>query len=370
MRAEPRVVHVVPALFGAADGIVGGAERYALELARHMADQLPTTLVTFGAKARQETLGALAIRVVGRACHVRGQRTNPIGVGLFSQLRAADIVHCHQQHVVASSVSALVSRALRRQVYVTELGGGGWDISSYISTDRWFHAHLHISNYSRAVAGQVDWPSAHVVFGGVDTVKFSPDHSARDDGPVVFVGRLLPHKGIDYLIQALPSEMRLDIIGRATDPGYARSLQQLAAGKQVRFYDRYDDDDLVRAYRSAACVVLPSVYRSSVGGFTAVPELLGQTLLEAMACGIPTICTNVASMPEIVVDGVTGLVVPPNDPAALGNALRMVMSDPDRRRRMGHAGRRRVLERFTWPAVVERCLTIYGVESTRQVQVA
>src|SRR5947207_8390019 len=116
MRVEPRVVHVVPALFGAADGIVGGAERYALELARHMARELPTTLFTFGPRARCETLGDLTIHVVGNAWHVRGQRTNPMGIGLFSLLRAADIVHCHQQHVVASSVAAAMCRASGRRV--------------------------------------------------------------------------------------------------------------------------------------------------------------------------------------------------------------------------------------------------------------
>ena len=68
------------------------------------------------------------------------------------------------------------------------------------------------------------------------------------------------------------------------------------------------------------CVVLPSVYRSAAGE-TKVPELLGQTLLEGMACGLPAVCTRVASMPEVVDDGVTGFVVPPNDPTALGERL-------------------------------------------------
>ena len=76
------------------------------------------------------------------------------------------------------------------------------------------------------------------------------------------------------------------------------------------------------------CIVLPSVYRTSIGTETAVPELLGQTLLEGMACETPAICTNVASLPEVVEDGVTGFVVPPNDPAALGDRLETVSSRP------------------------------------------
>ena len=100
-----RVVHIVPALFGP-DGIVGGAERYAFELARHMATRVPTTLVTFGERNRHETVGSLEVRVLGNPWYVRGQRTNPFHPRLFTALGGAEIVHCHQQHVVMSSAAA------------------------------------------------------------------------------------------------------------------------------------------------------------------------------------------------------------------------------------------------------------------------
>src|SRR5207249_2587680 len=89
------------------------------------------------------------------------------------------------------------------------------------------------------------------------------------------------------------------------------------------------------------------------------PELLGQTLLEAMACGAPVICTTVASLPEIVKDGVTGLVVPPNNPAELRSAIQWLRNHPEAGAAMGTAGRDWVLRQFTWPAVVARCLEIY-----------
>src|SRR5437016_5733850 len=104
------VTHIVPALFGSGDGILGGAERYAFELARHMADQVPTRLVTFGDADREESFGPLRVRVIGNAWYVRGQRNNPVSPVLFSELRAASVVHCHQQHVLASSVAALLGR--------------------------------------------------------------------------------------------------------------------------------------------------------------------------------------------------------------------------------------------------------------------
>ena len=357
---SPRVLHVVPALFDLDEGIVGGAERYAFELARHMANETPTTFLTFGARKRNETLGDLSIHIIGNPWYVRGQRTNPMALSLFSELLKAEVVHCHQQHVLASSLSALICRLTRKRVFVSDLGGGGWDISAYISTDRWYHGHLHISEYSRETYGQSDKTWAHVILGGVDTDKFSPDVSVKRDGKALFVGRVLPHKGVDDLIKALPSEMSLEIIGQHYDAGFLRELEKLAGDKRVTMRHDCDDAALVQSYREAMCIVLPSVYKDMYGHETRVPELLGQTLLEGMACSAPAICSDVASMPEVVDDGVTGFVVPPNDPAALNQKLIWLREHPVQAKAMGEAARRRVLEKFTWPTVVRKCLDIYA----------
>ncbi|MBI4503068.1 MAG: glycosyltransferase family 4 protein [Gemmatimonadetes bacterium] len=356
---ELRVAHVVPAPFGASGGIVGGAERYAFELARHMAAEVPTKLVTFGPEERREMHGDLRVRVLGGSKHIRGLRSNPISLRLVGALRDVNVVHCHQQHVLASSFSAIYARLTGRRVFVTDLGGGGWDISGYVSTDTWYHGHLHISEYSRKIFGHQANPRAHVILGGVDAARFSPSDAIAPTDTALFVGRVLPHKGVNYLIEGLPADLALEIIGRSGDDRYLAELHGLASGKRVTFVHDADDATLVRAYRRAMCVVLPSVYHTVHGYDTRVPELLGQTLLEGMACGVPVICTDVASMPEVVEAGSTGFVVPPNDPAALGEKLRWIHQHPEESRAMGAAGRRRVLERFTWPAVVRRCLAIY-----------
>jgi glycosyltransferase involved in cell wall biosynthesis len=359
-RGPKHVLHVVPALFGREDGVVGGAERYALELARHMSLETPTSLVSFGERERQETMGQLKVRVIGNPWYVRHQRTNPLAFSLLSELRKADVIHCHQQHILASSLAALTCKLSGRRVFVSDLGGGGWDVSAYVSTDRWYNGHLHISEYSRKIYGQADKRWAHVILGGVDTEKFSPDDSVRRDGTVLFVGRLLPHKGVNDLVSAVAPDMPLELIGHVCDAPFVRDLKALAVGKQVTFRHDCDDAALVEAYRKALCVVLPSVYRNMYGGETKVPELLGQTLLEAMACGTPAICTDVASLPEVVEDGVTGFVVPAHDPATLGEKLRWLREHPIEARDMGRAARERVLEKFTWAGVVRRCLEIYA----------
>ena len=361
----PRVLHVVPALFGERGGVYGGAERYALELARHMAEEVPTTLVSFGEEERRETLGRLKVRVIGKPWHVRGEHFNPFALRLLTEILRADVVHCYQQHILASSLSALAARLTGRRVFVSDLGGGGWDLSAYVSTDRWYHGHLHISEYSREVSGHAGETRAHVILGGVDTEKFSPGPADARGDTVLFVGRVMPHKGVDELVRALPEGMTLEIVGRAYDEEYARELCRLAEGKRVFIRHDCDDVALVEAYRRASCVVLPSVYRTMYGHETRVPELLGQTLLEGMACGLPAVCTDVASMPEVVEDGVTGFVVPPNDPAALSERLSWLRENKERASEMGRAARRRVLEKFTWASVVRRCLEIYALKQAR-----
>jgi glycosyltransferase involved in cell wall biosynthesis len=245
-------------------------------------------------------------------------------------------------------------------VFTSDLGGGGWSLGSRLHTADWFHGHLHISEYSRTLADRAGDPRHRVILGGVDTDTFSPSSEVPREPLVVYVGRLMPHKGIDDLILALPPGLTLELVGRPYHEPYSVRLKELAAGKRVVFRPECDDAEVVRAYRRAACVVLPSVYRDFYGNESKVPELLGQTPLEGMACGAAAIVTNVASLPEVVADGVTGFVVPPNDPPALRAKLEWLRDHPAEAGRMGEAGRRWVTERFTWPAVVRRCLAAYS----------
>lgn len=354
-----RVTHLTPALFGRG-GVYGGGERYAFELARHMAREAPTTLVAFGDRPeRFTTTDGLRVQVLGPSWAVRGQTFNPLHLGLIRAVASADVVHCHQTHILASELAALLGRPSGRRVFASDLGGGGWNLASRLRTDRWFHGHLHISEYSRSLAGGANDPRHRVILGGVDTATFSPSSQVPREPLVVYVGRLMPHKGIDDLIQAVPPGLTLELIGRPYHEPYFARLRELAAGKRVVFRPECDDTEVVRAYRRATCVVLPSVYRDFYGNESNVPELLGQAPLEGMACGAAAIVTNVASLPEVAADGVTGFVVPPNDPPALRARLEWLRDHPAEAVRMGEAGRRWVSERFTWPAVVRRCLAAY-----------
>ena len=327
-----------------------------------MSQRADTRLICFGSRPRVERDGQLEIHTLRNWLPLRRFVVDPFSPALAGELAGADVIHYHQTHTLSAGYALLYGRLRRAPVFGTNLGGGGLALHNLVGGDRWFDAHLDVSRFAAVAFRHQRSAHARVILGGVDTVRFSPDPAVARSGEVLFVGRLLPHKGINYLIDAIDRATPLTIVGRRWwrrhDRFYAL-LSSLADGKRVTVHENYDDDQLIAAYRRALCVVLPSVYVTVFGERYNVPELLGQTLLESMACGTPAICTDVGGMPEVVEDGVTGFVVPPNDPNALGEKIGWLQAHPSAATRMGEAARRRVLDRFTWTLVVDRCLDAY-----------
>ena len=177
-------------------------------------------------------------------------------------------------------------------------------------------------------------------------------------GPVLFVGRLVARKGVAYLIEAvarLPDTV-LEIVGDGPERGPLEALvARLQIDDRVRFLGKISSDALAASYAGAAVCVLPSVLDAR--GDT---EGLGVVLLEAMHNGTPVVASRVGGIPDIVEDGVSGLLVPAGDPEALAGALRRVLGDPTLAQRLGEAGRRRVAERFSWDVIVERWEAVYA----------
>jgi glycosyltransferase involved in cell wall biosynthesis len=165
-----------------------------------------------------------------------------------------------------------------------------------------------------------------------------PEHVAEPAEPpeVLFVGRLSPEKGILELVQAA-QEMKLTVAGdgplRAAVPG------------ALGFVPHHE---LPPLYERAAVVAVPS-HR----------EGFGVACAEAMAAGRPVVASAVGGLLDLVADGETGLLVPPRDVTALRAALERLLGDAELRRRMGAAGRERIREHFTWPAVTDLTIAAY-----------
>ena len=202
----------------------------------------------------------------------------------------------------------------------------------------------------------------HVVPCGVDVHQFTPHGHGqpRSDRPrLVCAGRLVERKGVATAIAALTHTPRVELVvagGPAaaelhTDPSSRRLLdlaEELAVADRVRLLGRLDHVALPPLLRSADAVVAVPWY-----------EPFGIVPLEAMACGVPVIASAVGGMLDTVIDGVTGVRVPPNDPDALAAAVLRLLAEPRRRAAMGRAGARRAARRYAWERVAADTETIY-----------
>ena len=270
-------------------------------------------------------------------------------------------MHTHHMRSLPSRMAAVTSMFRSAGTVVTDHGLQGSSWAGLLP--KLFDLFLTVSAYS---AHELMAPPSRtrVIYGGADPQRYAPDPAQVRDA-VLFVGRLTPHKGVDWLLEALPAGARARIVGSTghdrgwPESDYPNLLKRLAANRDVRFLGTLSDDDLPGVYRSAEVLVLPSVERTCYGRVVRVTELLGLAVLEAMTSGTPVIASRTGGLPEVIRDGETGFLVPPGDVVALRERLEQVLGDQSLARRLGANARQDVLERFTWSKVAERCLDAY-----------
>ena len=198
---------------------------------------------------------------------------------------------------------------------------------------------------------------------GVDLDLFRPDGPVEDRAPgrhrLVAVGRLVERKGLDTVVTALARLPATELVvaggpaapGLAHDPEVQR-LQALArrigVADRVHFRGRVDQSQVPALLRSADVVVCVPWY-----------EPFGMVAVEAMACGVAVVASAVGGQVDTVVDGVTGLHVPPKDSERLAQAIAMLLADPGLRASLGAAGARRARRRYGWSKVASATLDAY-----------
>jgi glycosyltransferase involved in cell wall biosynthesis len=359
-----RVVHISPTYFTDAS-VIGGGERYVSELSLWMSRQTDTTLVSFSSERRSYKQGDLKVEIYPAKHFIRGNKVNPFALGYLRSILQSDVVHVHHINTVISDLSCLLAAGLRKRIFVTDYGGGGSVVlNRYLPVFRFYTRALAYSEFGRQALVPPLRQKSLTIKGGIDVDRFRPgEESQQREKTILFVGRILPHKGINYLVDGFrilgDPAYRLKIIGRVYDEEFYKYLRQLASGLAVEFIHDADDHRLLREYQTAKVTVLPSVHRPYNGGYSAVPELMGFTLLESQACGTPAICTDAGAMKEFVRDGETGFVVAQNSGPAIAEALRRITSSSELEyAKFGPACRSWVIP-LSWSEVVKQHLGTY-----------
>ncbi|MFJ8944521.1 glycogen synthase [Streptomyces sp. NPDC102395] len=324
-------------------------------------------------------------------------RTFSVDLAMAAALEGRELVHSHtwyanlaghlaqQLHGVPHVVTAHSLEPLRP--WKAEQLGGGYALSGWAE-----RTAVEAADAVIAVSGAMrddilgcypalDPGRVHVVHNGIDTALYRPDHGTDalsrigldPDRPfVLFVGRITRQKGVPHLLRAArridPAAQVVLCAGAPDTPEIDREFRELfeelsRSRDGVHWIPRMlPRPDVIQLLTHAAVFVCPSVY-----------EPLGIVNLEAMACGTPVVASRVGGIPEVVEDGVTGVLVPPDGvdavhgaadggasfEAGLVAALDAVLGDPGRARRMGEAGRVRAVEQFGWDAVARRTVRLY-----------
>ncbi|MEO8464159.1 MAG: glycosyltransferase family 4 protein [Gammaproteobacteria bacterium] len=271
-----------------------------------------------------------------------------------------------------TAILALYVHFVLRRPYVLALRGS--DVPGYDYT-KWYMRPLHVllrplsrflwrtassvtvlSKNLQALAGRTDPNLESIVIGnGIDSDKFPAKPPQPGSGPVslITVCRMVPRKGLEYLIDAMTELKKdgivLELVGSGQEQQRVRQLvRERGLEAHVILTGYVPAEKLYTHYHRADVFVLPSL-----------SESFGQVLLEAMSCGLPIVATSIGGIPETVRDKTNGLLIPPRDPAALVAAVRWLAANRQQRERMGRYNAEQARARYTWSAISRQYESLY-----------
>lgn len=269
-----------------------------------------------------------------------------LGVPLVTTFHGFDILTRARWWIAHPSIPLVIYRA-----FLNQLKSRG---ARFIAVSRFVEDALLAAGFPR------DRVVQHYI--GVDTERFSPSTYASKSGRYVLcVGRHVEFKGIDVLLRAFSriasryAGVRLVQVGAGPLTGVLHELaEQLGLSGRVEFLGVQPNDKVLELMRGAEVFALPSLTQES-----GQAEALGIVFNEASACAIPIASTLSGGIPEVVLDGETGLLCPERDEMALAANLDQLLGDAGLRRRLGARGRELVCERFNLKRQTERLEDIY-----------
>lgn len=377
--------------------IYGGAGVHVDELSKVLRSRIDVRVRCFGEERSEAGVQAYSVPETLASANSALQ-TFGVDLAMAQDCAGADLVHSHtwyanfagftaqQLHAIPHVLSAHSLEPLRP--WKAEQLQGGYRLSSFAEKTAYENADGII-----AVSGgmredilrsypKVDPARVYVVHNGIDVTAWKPNpatdvHERYGIDPlaptVIFVGRITRQKGLPFLLRALaPLDHGVQVIlcaGAPDTPEIAAEVEQLVATLKSKregvflISEMLPRHELTQLLSHATTFVCPSVY-----------EPLGIVNLEAMACGIPVVGTATGGIPEVIVDGETGILVPidqvndgtgaPVDPdkfvGDLSDALNEILSNPERARTWGAAAQKRARDHFSWESIADRTVEVYN----------
>lgn len=261
---------------------------------------------------------------------------------LAARMRREQVAHLHNHIAKSSCTVAMLASEISGIPYSFTLHGPDiffapdqWRLDKKIETARFVACISHFCrSQAMAFSKPSEWDKLHIVHCGVDPARY--DGAAAGGQKLLFVGRLAAVKGLPVLLEAMPflEGAILTVIGDGPDRA-ALETQAASLGDRVRFLGYQSQAEVAEALKTNDIFVLPSFAEG-------VPVVL----MEAMAAARPVVATRIAGVPELVEDGVSGLLVAPGDRAGLAQELSDLMQDEARQQAMGLAGREKVRADF------------------------
>ncbi len=361
--------------------VYGGAGVHVSYLARELARLVDLTVHCQGA----DRPGAVAHRPWDLlAVANQALRTISTDLSMTAAVGSADLVHSHTWYANLAGHLAGLLYGVPHVVTMHSLEplrpwkaeqlGGGYALSSWCERVAAESAAAVVAvSYGMRADVLAVYPAippdrVRVIRNGIDTSEYSPDPATDvlakhgvDPGraSVVFVGRITRQKGLPVLLRAAkqldPAAQLVLCAGQPDTPELAAEVAALVKGLQaartgvVWLPEMLPKREVIQLLTHATVFACPSLY-----------EPLGIVNLEAMACGAAVVASRVGGIPEVVSDGETGLLVPPDDPGSLASALNALLGDPGRADTMGRLGRQRAIADFGWPGIAAQTAALYS----------
>ena len=367
--------------------IYGGAGVHVAELTRFMREIIDVSVHCMGSPREEKDVFVHGVDPELAAAN-GAIKTLSTGLRMANAASDIDVAHSHTWYTGLGGHLAgrlygiphvVTAHSLEpHRPWKREQLGGGYDISSWSEKNAMEYADAVIAvsagmkDSILEAYPRIDADKVHVVLNGIDTKTWQPGDSAvldrlgvdRQRPIAAFVGRITRQKGVKHLLKAaqdFDEDVQLVLCAGAPDtPEIAAETEELVdklrAQREGVFWvkDMLSREEIKQVYSGADVFVCPSIY-----------EPLGIVNLEAMACGTAVVASNVGGIPEVVVDGETGLLVPYDaaDEASfeqdIAAAVNRVAADKSLAQRFGAAGRERAIQDFSWATIAQQTVDIY-----------